>query len=180
VTVQEPSVEGIVDDETVPRVAVVPYTGEAVVLADMTSAQLAQALDDARVFEQSRLRAFKRELQNEVLRRMDAAAARGEQAAWTVREGEWKLTGESPDRTDYEVDVLRSVLESLAHARLIAPDAIGEVIVPSGWKVAKRPLAQLTKLGGAVKDAITSCERPVTRPRNVTVTRDTAISIARR
>ncbi|MGA2926513.1 MAG: hypothetical protein ABSG43_11050 [Solirubrobacteraceae bacterium] len=54
---------------------------------------------------------------------------------------------------------------------MIGEQAIGEAIVPSGWKVAKRPLAQLAKLGGTVKDAIGSCEQPVTRPRTVTVTR---------
>ena len=70
------------------------------------------------------------------------------------------------------VDELRAVLVSLTEAGLIGQDAIDEVIVPSGWKVAKRPLVQLAKLGGVVKDAITSCEQPVTRPRNVTVTRE--------
>jgi hypothetical protein len=64
------------------------------------------------------------------------------------------------------------VLASLAHAGLIDTEAIGEVIVPSGWKIAKRPLAQLAKLGGVVKDAIASCEQPVTRPRNVTVVKE--------
>ena len=171
-SVQEPEPEEVIDGELVPETAVVPYTGEAIVLADTTDAQLAQALDDARLFEQSRLRAFKRELQDELLRRMDAAAARGEQGAWTIRDGDWKLTGDSPDRTDYNIDELRAVLASLVEAGLIGEHLIREVIVPSGWKVAKRPLAQLSKLGGVVKDAIKSCEQPVTRPRNVAVTRE--------
>jgi hypothetical protein len=101
---------------------------------------------------------------------MDGAAACGEPGTWTIRDGDWKLCGDSPDRTDYNLDQLRAVLEALTHAGLISQDAIDEVIVPAGWKVAKRPLAQLAKLGGVVKDAIASCEQPVTRPRNVTVT----------
>jgi hypothetical protein len=168
----EPEIDEVVTGELAPAIAVVPYTGEAIVLADITDAQLAQAIDDARLFEQSRLRAFKRELQDEVLRRMDAAAAQGAQGAWTVRDGEWKLTGDSPDRTEYDLDELRGVLQSLVHAGLISEDVVDEVIVPSGWKVAKRPLAQLAKLGGVVKDAIKSCELPDTRPRKVTVTRE--------
>ena len=169
----EREVDEVIDGELVPETAVVPYTGEAIVLSYTTDAQLAQALDDARLFEQSRLRAFKRELQDELLRRMDAAAARGEQGAWTIRDGEWKLTGDSPDRTEYDLEELRGALRvARLCAGLISEDVLGEVIVPSGWKVAKRPLAQLAKLGGVVKDAIKSCELPVTRPRNVTVTRD--------
>lgn len=171
-SIPEREVDEVIDGELVPETAVVPYTGEAIVLADTTDAQLAQALDDARLFEQSRLRAFKRELQDELLRRMDAAAARGAQGAWTIRDGEWKLTGDSPDRTEYDLDELRGVLQSLVYAGLISEDVLGEVIVPSGWKVAKRPLAQLAKLGGVVKDAIKSCELPDSRPRNVTVTRE--------
>ncbi|MGA2928718.1 MAG: hypothetical protein ABSG43_22560 [Solirubrobacteraceae bacterium] len=170
-TIGQEEAETVLDGEGLPALVVVPYTGEALVLAEMTAAQLAEAIDDARLFEQSRLRAFKRELQNEVLRRMDGAAAGGQQGAWTIRDGDWKLTGDSPDRSDYNVDELRTVLRSLAEAGLIGERAIGEAIVPSGWKVARRPLAQLTKLGGTVKDAIVSCEQPVTRPRTVTVTR---------
>jgi hypothetical protein len=153
-------IEEVIDGELVCETAVVSYTGEALVPAEMTDAQLAEALDDARLFEQSQLRAFKRALQDEVLRRMDLAGAQGARGAWTIHDGEWKLTGDSPDRSDYEVEELRAVLHSLADAGLIDSSAIGEVIVPSGWKVAKRPLAQLSKLGGVVKDAIRSCERP--------------------
>jgi hypothetical protein len=171
-SIPEREVDELVDGELVPETAVVPYTGEAIVLADTTDAQLAQALEDARLFEQSRLRTFKRELQDELLRRMDTAAARGAQGAWTIRDGQWKLTGDSPDRTDYDLNELRGALQSLVYAGLISEDVLGEVIVPSGWKVAKRPLAQLAKLGGVVKDAIKSCQLPDSRPRNVTVTRE--------
>ncbi|MGA2014173.1 MAG: hypothetical protein ABSH51_27060 [Solirubrobacteraceae bacterium] len=165
-------VEEVIDGDPVAALTVIPYTGEAIVPSDMTVAEIAQALDDARLFEQSRLRAFKRELQDEVLRRMDDAAARGQAGAWTIRDGDWKLCGDSPDRSDYHLDQLRGVLASLTHAGLISQSAVGEVIVPAGWKVARRPLAQLAKLGGVVKDAIASCEQPVTRPRAVTVTRE--------
>ncbi|MGA2926512.1 MAG: hypothetical protein ABSG43_11045 [Solirubrobacteraceae bacterium] len=105
-TVGQAGAETVLDGEGLAAMVVVPYSGEALVLAEMTAAQLGEAIDDARLFEQSRLCAFKRELQDEVLRRMDGAAAGGKQGAWTIRDGDWKLTGDSPDRSDYNVEEL--------------------------------------------------------------------------
>lgn len=151
------------------ELTVVPFTGEALQLADLSYEQLAEVLASCRDWEREQLQSFKADVQAEVLRRMDERAATGETGAWTIREGDWKLTGDSPDRTEYPVDELREALAELAEDGLISPAAVDKVIVPSGWKVAKRALTQLMKIPG-VADRVREVERPVDRPRRVTVT----------
>lgn len=164
-------VEEVLDGEVVEPTTVVPYTGEALALPDMSYEQLGKLLDNARVFERSVLSAFKQEVQDEILARMDAAAKEGAAGAWTVHaEGGVKLSGDSPNRTDYEVDTVRRALKQLVAEGEIKEDVIATVIVPERYKVAKRQLTQLLKLGGRVAEVLKECEQPVTRPRRVTVT----------
>lgn len=166
--------EEVVDGEVVETgMAVVPYTGEALALPEMTEEQLAVVLDAARQFERMQMRDFKKVVQAEILGRMDRRAASGEDGAWTIHaEGGWTLQGDSPDRTEYPVDELRKALEKLAAAGLIERAAIGNVIVPERYKVAKRKLDQLLKMGGVVKDTIEAVKQPVTRDRAVRVTKE--------
>lgn len=159
----------IVDAE--PVFDVVPYTGEAITVRDMSDEQLAALIDDAKDFAQVQLSPFQRGLKDEALRRMDEAAARGERSAWTFRAGPWKVEGESPDRTDYDVDETKRVLLDLATRGLIDEAAVKTVIVPKGWQVSKSGIKQLTKLGGEVKEALEACAHPSTRPRNLSVSR---------
>lgn len=166
--------------DATPVFDVVPYTGralanedgEAVTLTQLTDAQLAAVIDEAKEFALAQLTPFQRAAKDEALRRMDGRAAAGEDGAWTIHAGEWKLTGDSPDRTEYPVDDLRTVLKGLADAKLIDAAAIDKVIVVDKYKVAKRPLTQLLKVSQTVKDAILAVERPVEKSRNVTVTRE--------
>ena len=151
----------VIDGEVVTETAVVPYTGEALTLLDMSYIQLAQVLDDAKRFEQEALGPFKREVREEVLRRMDDAAAEGIDGAWTVRAGDgWKLEGDSPNQSDYDVQLLRATLAGLMRDGHVKQEMIDKIIVPASWKVAKRRLAQLLKLGNpAVTEAVRGCER---------------------
>lgn len=165
----EPENVEVVDGEIVPEFAIVPYTGEALDLPALNYTQLAEALDEAGRFEREALRGFKSIVREEVLNRMDEAAACGEDGAWTVRaEGGWKLEGDGPDKTGYDVNLLRTKLEVLRDAGKIKQEAIDKVIVPERWKVAKRPLSQLLKLGGEVAEAIRECEHPERRYVRVT------------
>ena len=76
----------IVDGE--PVFAVVPITGEQLALRDLEDVELAGLLDDVREFEQARLRVYKRQLQDELLRRFD------QRACWTIRADGWKVSGD--------------------------------------------------------------------------------------
>lgn len=164
------SAEEVVDGEVVPEMSVVPYTGEVLVLADMTFAQLGAILDGARTWERAQLRDFKRSLEEEILRRMDANAAAGVDGAWTVHQDGWKVSGSSPNQgVEYDVDTLRAALEQLVADGVIEQEAIDKVIVPDGYKVAKRPLGQLLKLGGTVRAAIEAVEQPANKTRRVSV-----------
>lgn len=147
-----------------------PYTGEVLDLAGLSFAQLGELLDSCREWERAHLAAFKHDVQGEILRRMDERAATGQPGAWTIRAGDYKLAGDSPDRTEYPLDETRRELESLVRDGLLTEDAIERVIVPTGYKIARRPLSQLLKLGGEVKARLEAVERPVERPRRVTVT----------
>ena len=141
--------------------AVVPYTGEAIALNAMGDQQLAALLDEIREFTYEHLAGFKRDVQDEILRRMDA------NAEWTLRTGEWKLTGDSPARTEFDVNELRAAL-------LVAgcsDELLAKAIVPkTEWVVSRSGLNSLRKLPGLAA-AIESCERPTTRQRAVRVSR---------
>lgn len=163
---EEEVVDGEVVDESV---AVVPYTGELLSLREMSFEQLGRVLDEAREFETVTLRGFKREVGDEILERMDANAADGVEGAWTVHEGGYKLSGDSPNQTEYNLAKLKEKLGELVERGVIKQEAVNKVIVPSGWKVAKRPLVQLAKLGGEIKAAIDECEETGTKPRRVQV-----------
>ncbi len=159
----------IVDGEYIPAYLPVPYSsGEVISPRDLTNEQLAEALDTTKLFKMTDLAPFERGLKDEALRRMDARAASGEAGAWTMRVEGYKLEGDSPNQTDYDVDRLKAALEDLVAEGKLGQEAIDKVIVPSGWKIAKRALSQLAKLPG-VKEVVDACEVPVTRPRNVRV-----------
>lgn len=155
--------EEVVDGEVVPELAVVPYSGEALELADMTFDQLAAVLDAARQFEQVDMRTFKGQVQEEVLRRMDANALEGVTGAWTVHVDDWTIQGDSPNKTEYPVDAVKRVLKALVDEGKIGQPAMDTIIVPERYKVAKRALEQLLKLGGEVAERIKAVEQPVTR-----------------
>lgn len=161
----------IVNGEVVPDYLPVPYSpGEIVSPRDLTDEQLAEVINEAKDFKMIGLALFERGMKNEALRRMDERAARGERGAWTIHVEGYKLEGDSPNQTEYDVDRLKAALEALVNQGMLGQEAINRVIVPSGWKVAKRALSQLVKLPG-VKEVVDTCEVPSTRPRNVRVTR---------
>lgn len=164
--------EEVVDGELV--YAVVPYTGEAIVLRDATAPQLAQLLDDCREFERAQLAGFKRAIQDELIRRIDESVAAGVADSWTWHTpAGWKITADNPGRTDWPVDVLRSALQRLILDKKIDPHWLDDIIVPERFKVARKQLSNLLKVAGPNEAAaLRACEQPTARPRAVRVERE--------
>jgi hypothetical protein len=144
-------------------VAVTPLTGEVVDLATAEGADLADALHRVRVLEAD-LRAFKRAVADELLRRMDR------EASWTLRVPHFEVNGDGPNRTDYDGRELRAALLGLAaEGHITAEAAESGVRVETSYVPVKGRLAALRKLGGVVAERIAACERPSEAARLVRV-----------
>lgn len=161
--------EEVIDGELVTSTAMIPHTGELLDLGSMSYEQLGAVLDDARQFEKGPFAEFKRAVTAEILGRMDARAAEGEDGAWTIHAEGMEITGDSPNRTEYDLNQLREALKQLVADGKISQAAADKCIVPERWKVAKRALQQTAKVSPEVKAAIDACEQPSTQPRYVTV-----------
>lgn len=144
-----------------------PQTGEILELATAENAQIAQWIDSVREWE-SNARQAKQIAAAELHKRMDQAAC------WTLRDGEYEIRGESPERIDYDSEALLERLTELVESEAIAPEAADAALKREvSYKPAKRGINALLKLGGKVADAIKACEQPVERPRRITVKRST-------
>jgi hypothetical protein len=158
----------VVDGELVPEYAMVPVlpnTGEAIVLADMEDRHLALLLDQVRQFESDQLRGFRRQVQEEILGRMDQACS------WTVETEEFKVSGDSPDRVEYDLDKLRIALAALKAEGLIDEEAAEAAIrVKIEYEPAKAGINKLLKRGGRVKEVVLACEVPSQKARAVRLT----------
>ena len=93
-----------------------PYTGEAIVLAYTTDAQLAQALERCATVEQSRCGRSNGNCRTSCYAESNVTAAQGAQAPGRSATATWKLTGDNPDRTEYDLDELRGASQ-IARAR---------------------------------------------------------------
>lgn len=142
-----------------------PQTGEIIDLHSAASDQIAQWIESVREWE-ANAREAKQLAAAELHDRMDRSAS------WTLHAGEYTIVGESPNRVEYEVGTLRGVLGHLVEDGLITAEAADAAVKAEvTYKPAKRGINALMKLGGAVADAIRACERPVDRPRRVTLRR---------
>ncbi len=150
-------------------VVVDPTTAEVIDLAQAPTDTIAAYLANVRDLERQ-IREQKKLAAEEVIRRMD------EQAVWTVRVGDWKLSAPSPaPATVYDAAGLLADLEQLQADDLVAPAAVQRAVerietlrvVPAGVKA-------LEKLGGAVADAIERhrSEQPKDRRVSVSVRTD--------
>lgn len=178
----EVQVVEVVDGEVVPEVALVPWTGEALALPDLTDEQIAQLLDETRQFERARLTLFKRDVQDEILKRMDAATE------WTMHTDSYDLSGDSPNRTEFDGGELKDALDQLVDAELLTPQQRDKALicklelpgVPDEdllarakkveYVASRSGLNALKRLGGVVEVTIKSCERKNEKPRAVRVT----------
>ena len=137
--------------------------GEVIDLAAAPSDRLAQFLAEVRDLEAS-LRQAKAQVGRELHRRMDA------EASWTLNLPGYKVTGQSPDRVDYDPEELAGALRGLRRSGLISPRASKaalERVVE--LRPRKKGLAALLRLGGEVAAAVRACERPVESERRVSV-----------
>lgn len=142
-----------------------PQSGELLDLSTAKSGEIAAWIEAIRDWESS-ARAARQFASAELHERMDRAAS------WTLRDGVYEVKGESPERVEYDVDELRRVLDALRDSGKITADAAaGAIKEEVVYKASKRGINALLKLGGAVADAVRSCERPNERPRRVTVSR---------
>ena len=166
----------VVDAELAPaEFAVVPVTpgaGEALTLRDVPLRQLAAAIDEIREWKRVQLAAFERQLNTEALRRMDERAAQGVKNAWTITTDDYKLSGDSPARTDpIDPDEARVVLDDLVDDGLLDAAVIVRVVKQKEpeYTVDRAGWNALKKLSPAVKTALEAVERPSTKPRAVRV-----------
>lgn len=146
--------------------AVHPKTGEVYEIARCSDGNLAELLDAFKEAH-SQLREFEGAVKGEVLTRMDR------DAAWTIREGGYKVTGESPNLTEYDPDKLLEVLRILIREGLITAEAakaaLGQEVT---LKPKKKGINALLKLGGQVAELVTQAEIPKAGARSVSVSRD--------
>jgi len=145
------------------RVVLMPFTGEVLDLAVEATPTLAEAVHRVREAE-AELRSFKRAVADELLARMD------HEASWTIRVPRWEVTGDGPNRTDYDGKALRMALSRLAATGAISVEAAREAVrVEEVYTPVKAKLHKLLKLGGEVAEAIRECEVPSTSARQVRV-----------
>lgn len=149
-----------------PAVVADPITGEVLDLATAATDELAAYLANVRDLEH-RLRDHKKAAQAEVLKRMDS------EATWTVRVGDWKLTGASPSpKVVYDAQGLQADLRQLAADDLVAPAAVERAVeTVTSLRVSQAGINALEKLGGAVAEVVARHRREEPRDRRVAVSR---------
>jgi hypothetical protein len=144
------------------RTLEIPGTWEILSLDGATDT-LAQSISDLRDLKRAIDTAL-RELQNEVLLRMDS------RAKWTARLGDLEVKGQGPGAVEYDALQLRRRLVALRDEGVIEPEAVDEAVERVvSWKVHARGVNALRKLGGDVLAAIDECSRPSEKPRTVSV-----------
>lgn len=145
-----------------PAVVANPATGIVVELAGPTD-QLAAAIDECRDMEEA-LRAYKRTLADEILRRMD------HEGTWTARVGRYKVEGDGPRADTYDGERLWKALEPLVSGGSIAGAARLKAVEPETvYKVKKAGVNALLKLGPEVVEAVRSAAEQNLKPRAVRV-----------
>lgn len=140
-----------------------PASGELLDLNGATD-YLAERLLEIRDLE-AQLRHLKEALTSEVLHRMDGAAT------WTVEAGRYKVRGRSPDpEIVYDGEALWNGLHSIARDFGLDEQAIRNAITEERvFKVSKRGVNALRKLGGEVARIIDRCSSEETSRRYVSV-----------
>jgi hypothetical protein len=142
-----------------------PRTGEALDPKEAATDELADMLDAAKGLEFD-LRALKHEVWREVHRRFD------EHARWTWEGNGWKLTGQSPDRVEYDGEGLYDALTALSFQGVITPEARDAAVeTQTVYKPRAAGINKLKKLGGRVRATIERHARPVESERRVSVSR---------
>lgn len=146
---------------------VAPHSGELIELDSPTDV-LAAHLMDVRDLEGA-LRSHKQHITRELLDRMDR------EATWTVRAGGYKVTGKSPaDEEVFDGESLWNGLHSIARDVGLSDEAILNAVTEERvYKVSKRGVSALRKLGGEVAKIIDRCSdhRPPDRRVSVSVDR---------
>jgi hypothetical protein len=127
--------------DPVPASALLDPERAAEVASRAPDEDLAEWLAKARDFT-GEINAGKATVSRELHGRMDV------DAEWTRETDRYKISGESPDRIEYDVDVLRKVLNRLVRAGRISRAA------------AKKAVKKLLKLGPDVAEAIAEAETP--------------------
>lgn len=142
---------------------IIPLTGEAIDLAAAGTDDLADAIDHIRDLE-SQLRAAKRQLADEAIRRMD-----NDELKWTITGQDWQLSAPSPGRVEWDAEAVAAVL-----ARLVIdgdlPREAAERAVVAVPKVKIAGLNALLKKPEIARE-LEGCSKPSEAPRNVSVKR---------
>lgn len=142
---------------------VIPLTGQVIDLSTPTD-QIADAIDRVKLIEAD-LRAAKRVLSDEVLRRMD------HEGKWTVHAPGWKVVGQSPGGEEFDGDELARRLRKLVKAGRISQGAMTNAVAREiVWTAKKAGINALRKLGDDVRAEVDACASPTTKPRSLQVT----------
>lgn len=141
---------------------IIPLTGEAIDLAAAGTDDIADAIDRIRDLE-SQLRAAKRQLADEAIRRMD------ERVCWTLTGEDWKLSAPSPGRIEWDAERLAAVLARLVVDGVVPREAAEQAIVVEP-KIKQAGLNKLLKRPD-LKDELEACGHVSDAPRNVKVSR---------
>jgi hypothetical protein len=130
-----------------------PVSGEIYALPEAPLEVIGRWLEHVRYLKQAADTGV-RQVSEEVNRRMDHVGR------WTLREGEYEVTGASPARRPvYDGERLWRELDALARRGVIDPAAVaGAVEIRVTHTPRADGIARLLKLGGEVADAVRRCE----------------------
>lgn len=145
---------------------IVPATGETLDLATAPPEKLASLYDELGDLT-GRIREARSAIAIEVNRRMDL------NASWTLHTADWKLSGQSPSRVEYDAERLWLELDVLVEDGTITPDARDHAVkIVTRFSVQAGGVRNLYKLGDPVAAAIDRCTTPAGGARRLTVTRE--------
>lgn len=141
-----------------------PVTGAVIARLAPTDV-LAAAIDEIKEMEGA-LRSHKRDIADEILRRMD------HEATYTAHLGRYKVTGDSRSRTEVDGAALHAGLAPLVEHGIISQRALDAAVkTETAYKVQRAGVNALKRLSNPQIDAvIAKASSPSTKARQVNVT----------
>ena len=160
----------VVDGELLPEPAepergVVPWTGEPLpALKDIPPEKLGELLGALKDWQDQVLNAFKHDLEDEIIRRLDART--GNERGWTMHLPGIDLSADSPDVHDLDITEVQAMLGRFLADGVIAVDDI-DAVLPQRPTLSRAALATLCKSIPEIEASVREIRRP--RRRRVTV-----------
>lgn len=151
---EQPASTELVPQTPATRLLPNPFTGVAIDL-DADSETLARAIRELRDLDEERKQIVK-DISHELLQRMD------QDASWTLHFPGLDVSGDTPNRKTYKSERLVKVLEALVTEGKISKEAAQAAVeVEVKYKVKKRGVDAIRKLGGEISKRLYGCEVPI-------------------